>query len=162
MLKISICPAVEEDAAVIARLNEMCFGQAFPEHLVRRQLATLIRRREETLLVAVYRGQMIGYIHARDDLRTYRAPHKTVLALAVDKDFRRQGVGRQLYEAVVKRAEAEGCAAVSTQVGGSKAAQSFFAAMNLKERLNRRQYIYEFEDKYAYIKERLESNGKKD
>ena len=162
MLKISICPAVEEDAAAIARLNELCFGQSFPESSVRKQLTSLIRRREETLLVAVYRGQMIGYIHARDDLRTYRAPHKTVLALAVDKDFRRQGVGRQLYEAVVNRAEREGCAAVSTQVGGSKAAQSFFGAMGLKERLNRKQYIYEFEDKYAYIKERLESNGKKD
>ena len=138
MLKVSICPAVYEDAEAIAQLNESCFGRSFPVASVQKQLKTVILRADEKLLVAVYRGRMIGYIHARDDLRTYRAPRKAVLALAVEKEHRRRGVGRALLNAVEQWAREDGCEAVTAYVGGSKAAQSFFGACGCAEHLNRK------------------------
>lgn len=162
MIKVSICPAVYEDAEAIAQLNESCFGRLYPVASVQKQLKTLILRTDEKLFVAVYRGRMIGYVHARDDLRTYRAPHKSVLALAVDKDYRRKGVGRALLEAVEQWARQDGCEAVTAYVGGSKAAQSFFAACGCQEHLNRKQYEKTVAESRSPFLERLENHGKKD
>ncbi len=141
MLKISVCPAVAEDAEVIARLNEMCFGQSAPVSLVRQQIRSILNSADEQLLVAVYRGAMIGYIHARDDRRTYRAPRKVVLSVAVDKDYRRKGVASALFQAIEALALKQSFEAVTAAVGGSRAAQSFFAAVGCEERLNRKQYF---------------------
>lgn len=141
MLKLSICPAVAEDAEAIARLNETGFGQSFPVQAVRRQIEAAVNSPDERLLVAVYRGAMIGYIHARTDRRTYRAPHKLVLTVAVDKEYRRKGVATALFAAVEQLALQESCEAVTAAVGGSRAAQGFFAAVGCEERLNRKQYI---------------------
>lgn len=162
MLKVSICPAVPEDAEAIAVLNENAFGRSFPVMQVRRQIETLVVRGEERVLVAVYRGKMIGYIHARDDRRTYRAPRKEIVAVAVDKDYRRQGVGKALFEAIADWAKKDGCEAVDVAVGGSKAAQCFFAACGCEERLNRKQFIKSLEIPKSPFIERLEDHGKKE
>ena len=162
MLKISICPAVAEDAQAIAELNEACFGQSFPVASVQAQLKKIIPHPDERLLVAVYRGRMIAYIHARHDVRTYRAPRKTVLAVAVEKDYRRQGVAKALFESIAQWAKEDGCDAVNAFVGGSKAAQSFFAACGCEERLNRKEYFKSVVEPRSPIMERLEKYGKKD
>lgn len=163
MLKISICPAVVEDAEAIATLNESCFGQSFPVSSVQAQLKKIIlQSSDEKLLVAVYHGRMIAYIHARTDIRTYRAPRKTVLSIAVEKEYRRQGVAKALFEAIADWAKKDGCDAVTAYVGGSKAAQSFFAACDCEERLNRRQYFKSVVEPRSPIIERLEKHGKKE
>lgn len=162
MLKISICPAVPEDAEAIAALNESAFGRSYAVMQVRRQLETLVVRSDERLLVAVYRGKMIGYIHARDDRRTYRAPRKQIVTLAVDKDYRRKGVGRALVEAIVQWGRKDGSEAITVGVGGSKAAQSFFSAVGCEEHLNRKQYIKSLETPKSPFIERLEDHGKKE
>lgn len=158
MLKISICPAVVEDAEAIAALNESCFGKVYPVASVQAQLKTILRRADEKLLVAVYRGCMIGYIHARDDLATYRAPRKAILAVAVDKEYRRQGVGTQLLDAIVAWANEERCEAIGMMVGGSKAAQGFFASYGCEERLNRKPYYKSVAGPKSPILERLENS----
>ena len=162
MLKISICPAVVEDAEAVAALNESCFGQSFPVSSVQAQLKKIILHSDEKMLVAVYRGRMIAYIHARSDIRTYRAPRKVVLAVAVEKEYRRQGVAKALFEAIAEWAKQDGCDAVTAYVGGSKAAQSFFAACDCEERLNRRQYFKSVEEPRSPFIERLEKHGKKE
>lgn len=163
MLKISICPAVVEDAAAIAALNESCLGKSFPVSSVQAQLKTILRRTDEKLLVAVYRGQPIGYIHARDDLSTYRAPRKMILALAVDKEYRRHGVGTALMDAVAAWAKETRCEAIGVTVGSSKAAQSFFTAYGCEERLNRKPFYKSIVDPKSTILERLENSyGKKE
>ncbi len=162
MLKVSICPAVYEDAEAIAQLNESCFGRPFPVPSVQKQLKTILLRGDEKLLVAVYRGRMIGYVHARDDLRTYRAPRKAVLALAVEKEHRRKGVGRALMEAVEQWARRDGCEALTAYVGGSKAAQSFLTACGCEEHLNRKQFEKSLAEPRSPFLERLEKHGKKD
>lgn len=163
MLKVSICPAVAEDAPAIAQLNESCFGQSYPVASVQQQIKKLILCPNEKLLVAVYRGRMIAYIHARDDIRTYRAPRKAILAVAVDKEYRRQGVATALFEAIVEWAKEDRCDAISAAVGGSRAAQSFFAACGCEERLNRKQYYKSVAEPRSPILERLEkSYGKKE
>ncbi len=161
MLKVSICPAVVEDAEAIAQLNESCLGQKTPVAAVERMLKMIIPRADEKLFVAVYHGRMIGYIHARDDLRTYRAPQKAVLTVAVDKDYRRKGVGTALFEAVAAWGKQTRCEAVTASVGSSKAAQSFFAACGFTERLNHKPYFKSLEEPRSPIIERLEQNGKK-
>ena len=163
MLKISVCPIVVEDAAAIAALNESCFGRPVPTAVVEAQLKSLVISRENKLYGAVYRGQLIGYVHARNDVCTYRAPRKTVVALAVAKEYRRQGVATMLMDAVTKWAKAERSEAIAAMVSGSKAAQSFFSAYGCEERLNRKQYVKTVAEPKSPIVERLENNyGKKD
>ena len=161
MLKISICPAVAEDAEMIAHLNESCLGLSTPVAAVERMLKIILSRADEKLFVAVYRGKMIGYIHAADDLRTYRAPQKTVLTVAVEKEYRRQGVGTALFEAVAAWGKQTRCEAVTASVGGSKAAQSFFVACGFEEQLNRKPYFKSLAEPRSPFVERLEQNGKK-
>ncbi len=140
MLKISVCPAVAEDAEIIARLNEESFGQTTAVPVVRAQIRSILESKDERLLVAVYHGTMIGYIHTRIDRRTYRAPRELVLCVAVDKEYRRKGVASALFRYVEEQALSGKAEAMSAAVGGSRAAQSFFAAVGCEERLNRKQY----------------------
>ncbi|MBE6762737.1 MAG: GNAT family N-acetyltransferase [Ruminococcaceae bacterium] len=141
MLNFSVCPAVAEDAQVIAALNESCFGLSSSVQEVARQIKAILDCADERLLVAVYRGAMLGYIHLRVDRRTYRAPRMAVVSVAVDKEYRRKGVARALFATAEELALRMNCEAVSASVGGSRAAQAFFSAVGCEERLNRKQYI---------------------
>ncbi len=161
-MMLSVCPAVPEDAAEIARLNEMCFGRTFPVSAVARSITTIIESRDERLLVAVHRGSMIGYIHMRTDRRTYRAAQKQILAIAVDKEFRRKGVATALFRAAEELAVQDSCESVTAHVGGSHAAQAFFAALQCEEHLNRKQFSKSVIKPKSPIIERLERNGKKE
>ncbi|MBQ9414499.1 MAG: GNAT family N-acetyltransferase [Clostridia bacterium] len=128
MIKPSVCPAVAEDAERIALLNETCLGKAYPLGRAQRQLKQLLLDPSQKVLVAVYHGQMIGYIHASDVLTTYQEPSKIIHSIVVDKEFRRQGVGRALLHAVELWAASDGCKTVTAAVAGNKAAQTFFVA----------------------------------
>lgn len=141
MLNFSICPCVAEDAAAIASLNETCFGLPCAVNEVARQIRSILECADERLLVAVYRGAMLGYIHLRVDRRTYRAPRLAVISVAVDKEHRRKGVAKALFMTAQDIAVRLSCEAVTASVGGSRAAQSFFLAVGCEERLNRKQYF---------------------
>ncbi len=141
MLNFSVCPCVAEDAAAIAALNDTCFGLPCAVSEAARQIRSIIDCADERLLVAVYRGTMLGYIHLRVDRRTYRAPRLAVVSLAVDKSYRRKGVAKALFAAAQDLAVQLSCEAVTASVGGSRAAQSFFSAVGCEERLNRKQYF---------------------
>ncbi len=123
MLKISVCPAVPEDATAIAAFNESCFGAAYPETKVRRELERLISLPGERVLVAVYRGEPVGYVHASSSYSTYRAPRKMVRTLAVDREFRRKGVGTALWRAVEAWASEDGCDTVTACTRSTAGAQ---------------------------------------
>ncbi len=161
MLKLSVCPAVAEDAEAFAYLNETCFGQSHPVEFVRQQIKAILDSADERLLVAVYRGTMLGYIHARIDRRTYRAPRVTVLSVAVDKDYRRKHVATALFDAITAWAAQCSCDTITASVGGSRAAQSFFLSVGCEERLNRKQYV-KLPSSTNFVKGRLEDYGKKE
>lgn len=141
MLSFSICPCVAEDASAIAALNDMCFGLPCAVSEVVRQIRSIIDCADERLFVAVYRGNMLGYIHLRVDRRTYRAPRLAIVSLAVDKDYRRKGVAKALFMTAQDMATQFSCDAVTASVGGSRAAQSFFLAVGCEEQLNRKQFF---------------------
>ena len=161
-MNFSVCPAVLEDAQAIADLNESCFGRSCSMSSVARQISAMLDIRDERLLVAVYRGTMIGYVHVRTDRRTYRAPHKQIVSIAVDKEYRRKGVATALFRAVEDLARQEDCEAVTAMVGGSHAAQAFFAAVQCEEQLNRKPYYKSMLQPKSPFIERLEQHGKKE
>ncbi len=141
MMNFSVCPCVAEDAEAIAVLNETCFGLPCAVNEVARQIRSILECADERLLVAVYRGTMLGYIHLRVDRRTYRAPRLAVVSVVVGKEYRRKGVAKALFMAAQDIATQLSCEAVTASVGGSRAAQSFFLAVGCEERLNRKQYF---------------------
>ena len=145
-MTVSVCPCVVEDAAALAILNESCFGFSYPVHETASQIKSILKSADEQLLVAVYRGTMLGYIHLRVDRRTYRAPRLAVAAVAVDKNHRRKGVAKALFAAALELADRLSCEAVTASVGGSRAAQSFFLAVGCEERLNRKQFFKRLDD----------------
>ena len=161
-MNFSVCPAVPEDAQAIADLNESCFGHSCSRSTVERLLSAVLDIRDERVLVAVYRGTMIGYVHVRTDRRTYRAPHKQIVSIAVDKNHRRKGVATALFRAVEELAAEDGCKAITAMVGGSHAAQAFFAAVQCEEQLNQKPYYKSMLQPKSPFIERLEQHGKKD
>ncbi len=123
MLKVSVCPAVAEDAAAIAALNQSCFGAAYPQQKVANELRRILGLSGERVWVAVYRGEPVGYVHASSSFRTYRAERKSVRTLAVAKEYRRMGVGTALWQAVEAWAKAEGAEAVTAELNSHAGAQ---------------------------------------
>ena len=145
-MTVSVCPCVVEDATALAALNESCFGFSYPVHETASQIRAILRSADEQLLVAVCRGNMLGYIHFRMERRTYRAPRLAIVSLAVEKEHRRKGIAKALFGAALEFAERFSCEAVTASVGGARAAQSFFLAVGCEERLNRKQFFKRLDD----------------
>jgi len=65
----------------------------------------LARRSEEALLVAELHGQVAGWVHARPQLLLESPPFIEIVALVVDPEARRTGVGRALVADVTRWAQ---------------------------------------------------------
>lgn len=103
------------------RIFELCqselgynFSEAQVEHNVRR----LIGSKENLLMVVVDQDDsVIGFIHANDHDPIYAPPMKDIVALAVDPEYRKSGLGTQLIRAVEDWAVATGASGVRVNAG---------------------------------------------
>ncbi len=114
---VTIREARTEDCARILELNRDALGYDYPFAKTQANLAGLMTRPSNKILVGEYKGEVAGYIHAADYDCTYNDPMKNIMALAVDEKLRGMGIGRLLLCAAEKWAAECGCKGVRLASG---------------------------------------------
>ena len=139
---IRIRHAVIDDFIAIYLLNLYCLAYDYPPERTKKRLAHILLNPNAMLLVAETGGHVIGYIHAVDYDCTYYDSLKSILSLAVEEDYRGQGVGRALVTAIEKWAAVEGSVGVRLVTSAYRnEAHKFYEACGYKLRKEQKNYI---------------------
>lgn len=124
--------AVAQDIPAIARIEQACFGNpwapdAYFEELGRLHGVLEVLAEGEVVIGFSCCWHIVGEAH--------------LLRLATDPEYRRQGGGRQLLQAVLFRAASVGCSEVTLEVGASNtAAVALYRLFGFEEVGRRRGY----------------------
>lgn len=139
---IRIRNAVIDDFIAIYLLNLYSLGYEYPTEQTKKRVAFILLNPNAKMLVAETGGNVIGYIHAVDYDCTYFDSLKSILALAVEEDYRGQGVGRALVTAIEKWAASSGSAGVRLVTSMYRAdAHAFYEACGYTLRKEQKNYI---------------------
>ena len=116
-MNIKIRRCMISDAHRIYELSMNELGYKFSEEQVEANVRRLIGVSTSLILVAECGEEVVGFIHASNHEPVYAPPMKNILGLAVDSNFRKQGLGRQLVEAVEEWARETGAAGIRVNSG---------------------------------------------
>lgn len=144
-MEITVRLAVPGDAPALTELNTHSMGYEYPEALTRWKLERLLADGRNGIFVAEAEGRVVGYVHLVDYDVLYADPMKNVMGIAVDPEFRRQGIGSVLLKAGERWALENGAAGVRLASGESRVgAHAFYRSLgyegnkmqlNLKKKL---------------------------
>ncbi|WP_461862938.1 ribosomal protein S18-alanine N-acetyltransferase [Thermococcus sp.] len=138
---VIIRPAKLFDLPEISRIEVKSFKEKYPRGI----FIVFLENNPDTFLVAEYNGKVIGYVMAylRPDLEGH------VMSIAVDPEYRGNGIGRALMVEVIERLIKKGAQYIGLEVRVSNE-----AAINLYEKLGFRKvkriigYYADGEDAY--------------
>lgn len=99
--------AVVDDFEEIHKICEMDLGYNCDKELLKERLEALNPARE-CVLVGVLDGKVVGFIHVERYEVLYAESMCNVLGLAVAKEYRRKGVGKELLHEAEKWARENG------------------------------------------------------
>ena len=111
-MNINIRRCMVSDAKRIFELSAHELGYNFSEEQVEANVRRLIGLSSNLLLVAEHGDDVIGFIHACNHDPVYAPPMKSIVAIAIDVEYRRQGLGRRMVCAVEDWARETGAAGV--------------------------------------------------
>lgn len=125
----------ERDLREILEIEYRCFPDPYPISLLHRLM--IVHR--DTFLVAEMGGRIIGYIIGA--LRWGNTGH--ILAIGVDPEHRRKGVGSALMAEVIRRLKIKGAGLIRLEVRKSNvSAQEFYLALGFRK-MEEIPYYYE-------------------
>ena len=125
-MNINIRRCMISDAKPIYELCRSELGYEFPESQVEANVRRMIGESNNLLLVAEQRGEVVGFIHAHNHEPVYAPPMKSVVALAVRPEARKQGLGNQLILAVEDWARETGASGVRVNSGEAMTGALYF------------------------------------
>ncbi|MBQ8111084.1 MAG: GNAT family N-acetyltransferase [Clostridia bacterium] len=111
-MNINIRRCMISDTHPIYELCHAELGYDFPEAQVESNIRRMMGEANNLLLVAEARGEVVGFIHAHNHEPVYAPPMKSVVALAIKPEFRKQGLGHMLVASVEDWARETGAAGV--------------------------------------------------
>ncbi|MDK2914232.1 MAG: [ribosomal protein S18]-alanine N-acetyltransferase [Thermococcaceae archaeon] len=119
---VIIRPAKLFDIPEVMRIEAEAFREAYPRGL----FLTFLENNPDTFLVAEYNGRVVGYVmgYLRPDLEGH------IMSIAVDKDYRGNGIGSALLKEVIERLIRKGARYIGLEVRVSN-----LGAIALYERL---------------------------
>lgn len=124
---LKIREAKKEDLKEVFKVELKCFPDPYPMDLLKKLLSAY----PETFLVAELEGKIVGYVIA--GIRWLTVGH--VLAIAVDPDYRKRGIGSALMKEVFRRFQKRGATLVRLEVRKSNIeAIKFYRALGFVER----------------------------
>lgn len=97
---VEIREAVPNDAEAIAELNNLQMGYKISEKDTYERLVKVLASEGNKIFVAVIEGKVVGYVHANDYDLLYFPHMKNIMGIAVNENFKRQGIGHLLLDAV--------------------------------------------------------------
>src|SRR5579872_173967 len=100
-LPVEIRLAEPGDAHSIAELSAQ-WGYDSPFEKIKRLLDQILHHNDHVVFVLFHENQMAGWIHGIYSLRVESDPFVEIGGLVVDKDFRRQGLGKLLIDRIIE------------------------------------------------------------
>ena len=95
---MNIREATINDFLDIYSLNKNGLGYDYPEEKTKAKLQMILYQPTDKIFVAELDSKVVGYIHLSAYECIYFESLKNVLALVVDENFRKKGIGRQLMQ----------------------------------------------------------------
>lgn len=111
-IEIRVRKALLSDAEAISRLNQTGLGYGLDADATAKRLEQVLPLEEEWTLVALVNGDIAGYIEGTTYECIYTDKLVDILALAVDPNKRRLGVGEALMQYVENWAKEQGAVGV--------------------------------------------------
>lgn len=128
-----------EDAHIIVSLvndyaqDPMGGGKPLPQNVLDEMVPGMRRQPGTLVVIAEIGGQAVGLANCFTAYSTFRAkPLVNVHDLCVRHDWRGQGVGRALLEAVADEAERRGCCKVTLEVRDDNPARRLYERAGFK------------------------------
>lgn len=100
MANVTIREFTLDDAEAINLLNKNGLGYDYPVEKTKQKLAIIKSLSTNKIFVATIDSQVVGYVHASEYECSYSDSLKNILALVVNENYRKQGVGKKLMLAV--------------------------------------------------------------
>ncbi len=97
---VEIREAVINDAKAISELNNKQMGYKISAEDTFERLVSILASKRDKIFVAIADENVVGYIHANDYDVLYFPHMKNIMGIAVNEEFKRQGIGRKLIDAV--------------------------------------------------------------
>ncbi len=97
---VEIREAVINDAKAISELNNKQMGYKISAEDTSERLVSILASKRDKIFVAIADENVVGYIHANDYDVLYFPHMKNIMGIAVNEEFKRQGIGRKLIDAV--------------------------------------------------------------
>lgn len=125
-------PMTGWDIEQVADLERICFSESWSENLIRSGLDS----RLDTYFVYVDHGYILGYAVLR-----VLADEGEIQRIGVYPDYRRQGIARELMDAMVTFARLKGVRAIALEVRESNlGARSLYDSYGFRQEAVRRGY----------------------
>lgn len=121
--------AVSDDYKEIHNLCENELGYVCDKVLVKMKLSNLDTVREN-VFVAVIDDKVVGFIHVEKYELLYAASMANILGIAVSKDYRRRGIGKELLMASEEWAKGRGIVIMRLNSGASRKEAHMFYRNN--------------------------------
>lgn len=124
MINIVILSADKSFVSHIAKLEKECFSAPWSEN----QISTEINKVNTVFLICLYNGEFAGYISGENIVGEMYVGN-----LAVSDNFRNEGVGFALMQALINEAKKQNCALLTLEVRSSNvAARKLYEKCQLK------------------------------
>ncbi|MBQ0051368.1 MAG: GNAT family N-acetyltransferase [Treponema sp.] len=133
--------ATIEDSGSICYISKNELGYECDENLVRQKLGTLDKNREE-VFVALYKGNVVGFVHVEKYDVLYAPTMANILGLAVSNEFRGMSYGRILIHLAEKWASKNKCTAMRVNSGITRlGAHEFYRAMGYDSEKDQKRFF---------------------
>ncbi len=106
--ELTIRPMTEQDVDAVVEIEQMCQPQPWTAEHFHNEVAEITF---SSPLVAVQGGKTVGFL-----ISWYMADVVEITNVAVHPEFRRQGIGKKLLEAVFEQAMLKSCSGVHLEV----------------------------------------------
>lgn len=137
--------ACEKDAQALSYLNQTALGYAYPAEKTAEKLKTVLTDSAQAVFVAELQGTAVGYIHAAIYDTLYFDTLADIRGLAVDENYRRQGVGRALLIAAEDWASKRGACGIRLASGAERTgAHTFYTACGYANSKPQKRFIKYF------------------
>lgn len=145
MLDFSVRKAVTEDAYSIYLLSKSALGYDYPPIETANKLKSVLADSTQAVFVACTEEQVIGYIHLANYDVLYAPNYQNIMGLAVDKEFRRCGVGSALLSEAEKWAQSRNACGIRLCSGAARlGAHAFYKQMGYTETKIQKNFKKEF------------------
>ncbi len=121
------------DAQAIADLSAQ-WGYQSTHEKIKHLLFEILHNKDHAIFILSHENQMIGWIHGIYSLRVESDPFVEIGGLVVDRDFRRNGLGKHLVNKIVELSLSRNCHLIRVRCNIiRREANAFYGAIGFKE-----------------------------